>query len=207
MAGRLTGAGAPDQIPITPAVSGFIEQGVPNVAKRVAATSKAMQQLEDTLAGRLPNEQIDEVLATAQKYPRVMAHVKNVKGKKTITLPNRREAMGTNDMAYGAGGFGARPAFSDITLAYEDPSVMPQTFFHELGHAAQRVGLKSNMQDAYREANQAVGYDINPFELAAESISRRKMGSPEAPVTVQNSSPLVRAILSLRRTSMPGLPR
>jgi hypothetical protein len=179
-------------------VTTFLKNGVPDVAKRTVATEKALARLQKALMGSGDPEMAAKIVAHAERYPRVMAHNTDIsKGK----LPS--DVGGRNVPAMNI--FSPQIGRSEIELNNTLPTApRGESFFHELGHPAQRIGLKSDMTDVYNDYDDAMGYWDNPFETSARNIGTRAMqrinNQPVAkpqPINQTFATPLMQAIKML----------
>ena len=153
-------------------VTAFLTRGLPNVAARSRATTQALQQLATVLSKiKLPPAVREAILGEAQRTPRVMAH------QRTITaapLPDygRQVVMGMNTPGT-IGPWGQK--LSGTKLNYRvgaDPSGQDaaETFFHELGHGAQRIFRQDKMNQPMQQAISG----LDDLELGAEAVGRKR---------------------------------
>ena len=174
--GNLLGVGDASQVMATPEVTTFINNGVPDIAARSAATTKAMGAMRRTLMGLgMAPDVLDATTTIAAKYPRVMAHVDDV------YRPGRLERVlnGVNKNVAGQQLDGSLPGRSELAIYRNtvNPSSLDyaNTFFHELTHAAQNVGLKGDFTPEYNMSDKVYKYRTNPFEQSANAVAARRL--------------------------------
>lgn len=164
--------GGDDPTSIMPGPSGLESQAVSPLVTLLSKPQQAanLERILKSVAGT-PYE--EAVKVAAQKWPRVLGHVNSVNvGEPTFQnvlgefTPSTYARMGkpVGDIKLADRPTGMLGALKNF-LSGGDPA---DTFGHELTHAAQAI---SKMPDKffaeYHAANQALGYDMNPFEVGA----------------------------------------
>ena len=161
----LTGPLDEPQMPVPGAVgvTTFLKGGVPDVVGRRAATNQSLKQLLKMLGqSDLPQERAQQVMQVAERYPRVLAH------QDIGYLPPSEwsRALGQNIATKQR-----LPGRSLMNLSQPgmDPD-LPNTFVHELGHGAQRIGQKELMDPLYQMFPDA-------YETSANAMAQRRIPS------------------------------
>ena len=190
----LTGPLDEPQMPLPGAagVTTFLKGGVPDVIGRQAATRQSLRRLLNLIGyGETPLQpnQVAEVMRTARRYPRVLAHVEDFSKRTEPGLPKTTTGFTTSGSTAGR------------SRVYIDPEIpqhqIANTLTHELGHVAQEVGQKDAFRPLYSIAHDQFGYVANPYEVSARAIAQSRFPSPESPFSNKASSVVKRLFGSM----------
>lgn len=96
------------------------------------------------------------------KYPRVMSHQPKFDNA-TFSLAAMSDALGMNrELSPGAAGLS--------TISLRPTGITPETAFHEQAHTIQRLRDPKGLSQKYTKAAKSVGYQNNPYEVAARAF-------------------------------------
>lgn len=191
--GNLVGTFNPEKMMLAPlaGMTKFLRSGVPDVAARVASTDRNINSLIHALANSdVPIEDAKATVGLAKRYPRTMAHTQF----QDAPLPEGRLGETRDRLSPGMTrmtidldpGKINRPiprALGDLASHGPDPlpiteRQVPATFAHELQHSAQALQDRMRFGRRYTEANNAIGYASNPYEIAANAgAAKRVLGA------------------------------
>lgn len=217
----VVGDGTPDpsdavsMMPAAGMVTGFLKRGVgalgkmvPDVAARELGTKRAMSALQGLLGTMEETGSTAKagVMRIAERYPRVMAHLHDIGGLSDETL----KQSGGRPLG---GAYAPRMrGRGSLELADQGPrGNLVETFGHELGHAAQGIGLKRFDQPGispgssrlYNAAREQAGYRAMPQEVSARAMGRRKgFDANSAMIEAIGADPLPR---SMRPAAAPNV--
>lgn len=164
-------------------------------AARLKGTQNAIETLKQVgqSIGASP-EQIAEAVKVMEKRPRVAAHTA------VQEIFAKDPSMGASGIAnYTPSGHG----MGTIGLTERAAPSMAHSTAHEMGHAAQNIGVKNNFTPMYNDAELLTGYFDNPFERSARRIADNKVPLPSTPETAAVWDQLLEQMGKVRR---PGLP-
>ena len=155
---------------------------VPDIAARVNATRNSMADLGRYLLGSKTNsEDALKTFEIANKYPRTMAHVESIRpGKDKFHLGEQLQEG---------------PKTSSIRLNKDLPNLnsemmnpVSETFAHELQHVGQQI-RDPNLPENYVKALGKYGYNDNPYEIAAQRGSAKRISPIQGKTFLERISP------------------
>lgn len=167
-------------------------------------------------SGQWGPEMMEAFTAAQQRYPRLFGHIRAVKpplhpferasgvqgagwrgaamakqpaspGRKITTNPGWDEAA-----PYLPDDKKVQASLNTSTLGFKaQPRNPVNTVHHELTHAAQQLRRGGDFEDAYRQAADLVGYQLNPYEVrarqgGARATLRHIQAKPDNWRTIQN---------------------
>jgi len=164
---------------------------VPDVAARQAETTRALNQLRETLASSgARTDEIETAMDVANRYPRTLAHtgqiIPNPELRKTTAGATTFGGIKRPDMHFNPDRHvSSRAEVDDILTTYPSTKAgallgvtrkpLATTFAHELQHVGQEIANPWRFGADYEQATNKFGYTKNPYEVAARRGSLNRI--------------------------------
>lgn len=167
----------------------YLNKGVPDEARRIIGTER-FKEMAKRVARKIGDMRIyDAALEFAENFPRVAAHYGPTYGKERGALAVTKVATRKSNWKE------MTPVEFSPRLKTKSANDIKSVFYHEGGHIAQEQGVQSRgLGRMYTTAEEALnklhpdipdaGYALNPSEISARIIERRKLGEDIKPYSM-----------------------